>query len=227
MNHSSRWGWGGLLLAGALSLGALGGCSGAGEGSEREKVFGQMALPLTTQGASGVTYRLRDATFVIQPEFYYYTGSAGNGSGGNGSAGVGGNPGTVIVSSETDPDATNISVSLEEGYYYVNLTPGWHLEKVTSAGAEPVEATLLSGEYQWVYVSRQSSSFAEFSFGIGNRAVWLNGQLNIGIDVQETPGGSGGAGGFGGWGNTGGWSSGGWSGAASAGAPGTAGASAQ
>jgi hypothetical protein len=222
MNHSSRWGWGGLLLAGALSLGALGGCSGAGGDSEGEKVFGQMALPLTTQGASGVTYRLRDATFVIQPQYYIYD-SAAAGAGGS-VGGAGGNPGTVIVSSETDPDATNISVSLEEGYYYVNLSPGWHLEKVTSAGAEPVEATLLSGEYQWVYISRQSSSWAEFSFGIGSREIWLNGQLNIGIDVQETPGGSGGAGGFAGIGNTAGWSAGGWAGAA---APGNAGAAAQ
>jgi len=141
-----------------------------------------------------------------------------------GSAGLGGNPGTVIVSSETDPDATNISVSLEEGYYYVNLTPGWHLEKVTPAGAEPVEATLLSGEYQWVYISRQSSSWAQFSFGIGSREIWLNGQLNIGFDVQETPGGAGGAGGFAGWGNTAGWSAGGWT---SGGASSSAGASAQ
>ena len=221
MNLSSRWGWAGLLLTGALSAGALGGCSGAGEGSEGEKVFGQMALPLTTQGASGVTYRLRDATFVIQPQYLLLRECRQC----RGSAGAGGTQVPVIVSSETDPDATNISVSLEEGYYYVNLSPGWHLEKVTSAGAEPVEATLLSGEYQWVYVSRQSSSWAEFSFGIGSRAIWLNGQLNIGIDVQETPGGSGG---FGGWGNTGGWgNAGGWSGAASGGAFGTAGANAQ
>src|SRR4051812_42225627 len=112
MNLKSRWGWAGLLLAGALSAGALGGCSGAGGESEGEKVFGQMALPLTTQGASGVTYRLRDATFVIQPQYYIYD-SAAAGAGNSSAGGAGGNPGTVIVSSETDPDATNISVSLE------------------------------------------------------------------------------------------------------------------
>ena len=91
-----------------------------------------------------------------------------------------------------------------------------------SGAAEPVEATLLSGEYQWVYVSRQSSSWAEFSFGIGSREIWLNGQLNIGIDVQETPGGAGGSAG---WGNTGGsGNTGGWT---SAGAPNRAGAPGQ
>jgi len=218
MNQKSGWGWGGLLLTSALSLGVLGGCSGAGGAGESEKVFGQMELPLTTQGASGVKYRLRDATFTVQSQYYYY-GSAGSGSGG-----AGGYPAPVIVSSETDPDATNISLSLEEGYYYVNLSPGWHLEKVTPAGTEAVEATLLSGETQWVYISRQSSSWAEYSFGIGGREIWLNGQLNIGIDVQETPGGEGGAGGYAGVGNTGGWSAGGWAGGPSAGAPSRAGA---
>lgn len=67
-------------------------------------------------------------------------------------------------------------------------------EKGTASGAQAVEATLLSGVSQWVYVSRQSTSFAEYSFGIGGKEIWLNGKLNIGIDVQETPGGDGGAG---------------------------------
>ena len=52
-------------------------------------------------------------------------------------------------------------------------------------------ASLLSGASQWVYVSRQSTSFAQFNFGIGGKEIWLNGKLNIAIDVQETPGGGG------------------------------------
>jgi hypothetical protein len=85
-------------------------------------------------------------------------------------------------------------VSLEEGYYNVRLTPGWHMEKVTASGAQTVEATLLSGQTQWVYVSRQSTRYAEFSFGIGGSEIWLNGKLNITIDVQEGAGGAGGDG---------------------------------
>jgi len=151
-----------------------------------------VSLPLTTQGASGTTYRLRNATFVIQNQYYDYNyGEAGAG-------GAAPNPGRIVVSSETNPNAQNISVSLEEGYYYVVLQPGWRMEKVTPSGGQTVEATLLSGEYQWVYVSRQSTSWAEYSFGIGGREIWLNGKLNIGIDVQEVAGAGGvGAGGSG------------------------------
>jgi hypothetical protein len=65
--------------------------------------------------------------------------------------------------------------------------PGWRFEKVTPDGAEPVEATLLYGETQWVYVSRRSTSFAEFQFGLGGREIWLNGDLNIGVVLYEDP----------------------------------------
>ena len=191
MSQISRRVWTGLLLTAGFSVSGLLGCSG-GAGGQADETLGQMNLPLTTQGASGANYRLRDATFVIQTQ--YYGGYAGWSSVGGGGPGT---PGGAVVSSETDPDATNISVSLEEGYYNVQLLPGWSMEKTNSSGTETVEATLLSGSSQWVYVSRQSTSWAEFSFGIGGREIWLNGQLNIAIDVQETPGGFGGAAGFG------------------------------
>jgi hypothetical protein len=74
------------------------------------------------------------------------------------------------------------------------------MEKIGASGASDVEATLLSGNGQWVYVSPHSTSWVEFSFGIGGSELWLNGKLNIGINVYEDPdeyyGGS--AGGWGG-----------------------------
>jgi len=189
----------GLLLTVGFGIAGLFGCSGAGGDHGESKAVGQMSLPLTTQGASGTSYRLRNATFVIQSQYYNYgtagSGSAGYGSAGSGTAGAPGYPQPIIVSSETDPDAQNISVSLEEGSYIVNLQPGWYLEKNSSTGPVPVEATLLTGATQWIYIYRQSTSWAEYSFGIGGREIWLNGKLNIGIDVQETPFGYGGAGG--------------------------------
>ena len=102
---------------------------------------------------------------------------------------------------------STISVSLEEGTYYVQLVPGWHFEKQTASGYEDVEATLLYGETQWVWVSRRSTSFAEFQFGLGGREIWLNGELNIGVVLYEDPselgyGGSGGAGGVAGSGGS-------------------------
>ncbi|HKO47198.1 MAG TPA: hypothetical protein VJV79_05720 [Polyangiaceae bacterium] len=187
MKQTSRRVWVGLLLAGSFGVVGLSGCSGAGGDEGDSKALGQIGLPLTTQGASGVTYRLRNATFVVQGQSYSYVDAAGAG-------GTSGNPGTVIVSSETNPNASNISLSLEEGYYNVRLLPGWSMEKATSAGAQPVEATLLSAASQWLYVSRQSTSWAEYSFGIGGREIWLNGKLNITIGVQETPQGAGGEG---------------------------------
>ena len=191
MKQLSRRLWMGFLLSAGVGMTGLVGCSGSGGRDGESTALGQMSLPLTTQGASGVTYRLRNATFVVQSEFYDYE---------YGNAGAGGspaNPGRRTVSSETDPNARNISLSLEEGYYRVELLPGWRMEKTSSSGSQPVEATLLSGASQWVYVSRQYTSYAEYSFGIGGREIWLNGKLNIAIDVQEVPGvgGAGGAGG--------------------------------
>jgi hypothetical protein len=196
-----------MLLCGGLGSLLLG-CGNANSGGDTEGAVGQLALPLVTQGASGVTYRLREATFSISR---YYWGQPGTGGTSPGSGGSTGGE-AILVSSEDDPDATSISLSLEEGEYYVQLLPGWHFEKESPTGTEAVEATLLSGETQWVWVSRQSTSFAEFQFGLGDRELWLNGQLNIGVRLYEDPseiggfggtsGGSGGAAG-GPWGTAG------------------------
>jgi hypothetical protein len=190
-----RLGTGMLAAAGLMMLVGCGTSAPQGSSEEPKERMGQLALPLVTQGASGVTYRLRDATFTISG-YPAYPGYGGSGSGGSGGGQV------VTVSSETDPDAQTISVSVEEGQYYVQLLPGWHFEKVTPEGAVPVEATLLYGETQWVYVSRRSTSFADFQFGLGGREVWLNGDLNIGVVLYEDPselgigGSTAGAGGF-------------------------------
>lgn len=200
-----------LALAGAAAM-MLVGCGskfqGGDDGTGGDEV-GELALPLVTQGASGVTYRLRDATFAIHSECYFYadapaepmTGGSG-GFAGTGSSGGCGD--TVFLSSEDDLDALNLTVSLLEGSYYIELLPGWHFEKNGPMGAEPVEATLLSGQTQWLWVSRQSTTFAEYQFGLGGSDVWLNGQVNIGIRLCEDPnepcypGGSAGAPGTGG-----------------------------
>lgn len=191
-----------LLLAGLATT--LVGCGSSSNGGDDEGKLGQLALPLVTQGASGVTYRLRDATFVIHTGYYYdypmMPGTAGTGAGG----------GEVItVSSEDDPSSATISLSLEEGQYYIELLPGWHFEKDAPGGAVEVEATLLSGETQWVWVSRQSTSFAEYRFGLGERELWLNGQLNIGVVLHEDPSELNVAGSGGYMGGTGGYPAGG------------------
>jgi hypothetical protein len=186
---------------------AVGCGSTAKDGGGGEDKLGNLALPLVTQGASGLTYRLRDATFLIH--HYNYGPYMGvGGSVASGGTGAGGGDEVTTVSSETDPNAQTISLSVEEGEYYVELLPGWHFEKAGPMGAEIVDATLLSGETQWVYVSRQSTSFAEFQFGLGGRELWLNGELNIGVVLYEDPSELNGYGGTGYGGSGGGYTAG-------------------
>jgi len=169
------------LWAAGFSAVALVGCSGSGGNDSETAGAGEISLPLTAQGASGVTYRLRNATFVIQDQ---YAEEAGAGSGHD----------TIVVSSETNPDAPAISVSVPQGYYTVHLQPGWYLEKLGPSGAQTVQATLLSSNPQSFYVYRQSSYYALFKFGIGGSEFWLNGKVNIYIEVEEAAGAAGVAG---------------------------------
>jgi hypothetical protein len=161
-----------FLIATGLAIAACGSSPEATEAST-----GQLALPLSTQGASGVTYRLRHATFVIRSSSLSYEAAAGAGN----------DAGLVTVNSDDQPDAQSLTVSLEQGSYDVQLLPGWTFEKDGPGGPEPVTATLLSGADQWVWVAPHSTSFAEYQFGLGDRAIWFNGKLNIDITVYETP----------------------------------------
>jgi hypothetical protein len=181
-------GMGFLLALGLAATSLAPACSNEGSAPEEH---GTLNLPLSTQGPSGTTYRLRDATFEIRSEYYYWDNAGGQG-GGSG-------PNVITVSSETDPDAGAISVNLERGYYYVRLLPGWRMEKVEDGTATDVEATLLSSATLWTYVAAHSTSWVEYQFGLGDRSLWFNGNLNLQIQVYEHPsdlyGGTSGAGG--------------------------------
>jgi hypothetical protein len=185
----------GVLGVGLLLLSQAMVACGADRPADEKAEVGSLSLPLATHGPSGQKYRLRDATFEIRNPYSY--GSAGEG---------GASSQQITVSSEDDPTADTINVSLEEGYYIITLQPGWQLRKVgNGGGGTDVEATLLSGESQWVYISPHSTSWAEFQFGLGDRELWLNGDLNIEIQVHEDPDDYyGGYGGFGGTDNVGG-----------------------
>jgi hypothetical protein len=163
----------GLALAAG---GAMAGCSS--EPIEKGEL-GTLSLPLSTHGPSGTEYRLRDATFEISSNYYYYDeyGVGGEGSVGN----------SYTVSSEDDPSASSINVSVERGYYNVRLLPGWRMEKVENGEAVEVEATLLSNATQWIYVNPHQSSWVAYEFGIGQRSLWFNGDLTIDVQVYEDP----------------------------------------
>jgi hypothetical protein len=93
----------------------------------------------------------------------------------------------VIVSSEDQPDAENLTVELDQGEYIARLLPGWSMEKIVDGAAEPVEAQLLSGESQWIWVSPHATSWVSYQFGIGDYEMWFNGNVNINIQVYENP----------------------------------------
>jgi hypothetical protein len=195
------------LVVNSLLLAAVGvGCgnSDANGGSQTEKL-GQIGLPLVTHGASGTKYQLRNAVFEITSPYYYTTsgvGGAMSATGGNASvdnAATGGAAvpvaNTIIVNGDDYPDSDSIQVDIAEGSYTVALHPGWQLQSVIDGVAQDVTATLLTPDVQWVYVSRRSTSWVSFQFGLGDSEIWLNGNLNIQIDVVEDPNqlGTGGA----------------------------------
>lgn len=134
---------------------------------------------------------------------------SGGVAGSYGGAPMGGMPGVTFmtVSSEEDPTAPSIAVDVERGQYNIYLESGWSLEKVVDGVAETVPAVLLSGASQYAYVSPHSTSYVSFQFGVGDRTIWLNGNLNIGVEVYENPEEYYGYGGMGGYPGTGGYPS--------------------
>lgn len=176
-----------------LALGLGNACSSNRGGHSGDSEFGELKVSLTAEGASGTEYRLRGAVFEIEAQNDYNSNS------------VAGQPDQPVTTlrSEDDPAARSLSVSLEQGLYHVRLQPGWRLERLDGQGATYPEATLLSPASQWIYVSRNSSSFVAYQFGLGERSIWFNGELNVNVEIYESPG-VGGASGSTGLGDAGG-----------------------
>ncbi|WP_437576216.1 hypothetical protein [Sorangium sp. So ce887] len=204
-------GFGSLAAAGALFAVGLSGC--VSQPGDDEAALGSISLPLAAEAPSGARYQLRNATFEIRRGYYRDMGTgvgAGGASSTSGGGGIPSGPLLTIHTEDEDPDASAILVDLEQGSYNVTLLPGWEFKKVQGGTVTDVEATLLSSETVYVYVSPHSTTWAQYQFGIGDAALWLNGKLNVSIKVHEDPSeiyggsGEGGAGGAGGWETTGG-----------------------
>jgi hypothetical protein len=172
-----------LLLCTLVStLGAA--CSSDNAKSEPDpENMGTLAFPLLANSPSGTQYRLRNARFDISGYSYNYDYNNDAGAAG----GMGSNYTYQVVSSEDDPNSPSIELDLERGDYYIYLENGWTLESITNGVATPVEATLLNSQYQWVYVYPHSTTWVSYQFGVGDRSIWLNGKVNIGIDVYDNP----------------------------------------
>lgn len=155
------------------------GCNaGSSDGEEATSQTGTVEFRLEATSSAGNQYRLRDATFDIwgYPQDCYNEWREDC------------EPTSETLSSEDYLDEDAIEVDLLEGYYDVNLERGWRLEKVNEDGsAEAVEAVLLNTSYQSAWVSRHSTTWVTYQFGIGDETLWLTGQLELGVEVYEDP----------------------------------------
>lgn len=137
------------------------GCSSAPEDSPT----GDLSVGLTASSPQGNLYRLRDATFQI---------SSIEGP-------------VAAISSETDPDAETIDVSVAPGFYEIRLLPGWRLERADPGGDVPVAARLISPSVVFVEVESGATVPVIFRFETDGTVISTGGgEINIGIDVEET-----------------------------------------
>jgi hypothetical protein len=153
------------LLLGAVLTSAAGafsaGCSGADSGSESQS--GVLSMPLVVTASSGSVFRLRDADFAI--------------------AGAQ----TATGSSETDPNATELTFELKQGGYTIKLKSGWHMEKEVNGVFEPVKAVLTSSNPIAFTITDQGTTSVAFQFNAGEDVVAIgNGSLVVSIGVHDS-----------------------------------------
>jgi hypothetical protein len=125
---------------------------------------GEVSLNLTGTATSGLTYRLRHATFAI-------SGAA-----------------TAQLSTERDPDAELLARDLPVGAYRVRLKSGWVLERrQQDATFEQVPAQLTSENPVHFQIHDQQLTEVRFRFEVGDEECELDGgKLTIGIDVDDS-----------------------------------------
>jgi hypothetical protein len=157
-----------VLAAGA----ALPGCS-SGETSAppaaAAQSSGRVALALTTRGASGSLYRLREAAFQVSEQSSDPFGGF-----------------FTFLFSEDDPLSSTLETTLETGDYSVELFPGWVLEKVENGEVNQVQASLLSDPIQFFSILPDDETFVGYRFETGGEIIeFEQGRLVIDIQVEE------------------------------------------
>ena len=129
-----------------------------------EQSAGRASLGLRATSTEGNSYRLRDAEFQI--------GTADSV--------------LITVSSEADPDAPAIVVSLDPGAYLVELLDGWRLERSDADVWVDVQAELVPPQIVPVDVVSDATTQVVFRFLTDGTIVSTDdGTISIGIEVQE------------------------------------------
>jgi hypothetical protein len=132
-----------------------------------EPEAGQLQLALTSRGASGALYRLRQASFEIfsQDQFGSFAG---------------------FLQSESDPLATSLETTLDIGNYQIALFSGWFLEKVEGSQVTRVQAQLLSPDTQDFSISPNGETTVRYRFQTNGEIIEFGqGRLIVQIDVDE------------------------------------------
>jgi hypothetical protein len=131
--------------------------------------LGSLSMALTGFDAQGRQYWLRDAEFVVGPATY--PGFDGGAS-----------P-PLTISTDSDPLAESVSVSLLPGLYDVTLQGQYYLEYQTPNGIRRADGvTLLSTPTQQATITANQATQLVFRFAVDESG---RGELTIGIDVEQ------------------------------------------
>ena len=138
---------------------AGGGCDGV-----RDPSLGSFSLGLAGQGATGVIYRLRDATITV----------AGAAS-------------TRDWHTEDDPDQTVLSDEVAAGDYSVQLHDGWRIERLNGTAATTVAARLVSDNPAAFSVVASRRTSVVLRFRVDGDTVAMDGGYDLTISVDDLP----------------------------------------
>jgi hypothetical protein len=149
------------LLGVAFPLFSSAACNSGGDDTQEPVEAGTLRMSLTGQ-TNGTTYRLRNAIFEI----------AG--------------PSSTLLDSETDPNAATLVATLATGGYTIFLRNAWALERQTTSGFEPVQATLLSSNPRAFEIIASSTTSVSFRFATDGSIVDIGtGDLEVSIEVVD------------------------------------------
>ena len=141
---SRRWWLRGAELLCVLSL-----ATSACVGQDPNHNAGTITLALSTD-TNGVQYRLRDALFDIE------------------------GPASIRLTTEDNPDASNLEAELPAGSYTITLQDGWRLERSSGSDFETVDAELVSDNPLGILIERDLTAPANFHFALVEEPPSMN-----------------------------------------------------
>ncbi len=142
---------------GAASVAA---CSS--DDAQGESQIGTVSVKLVGTSTSGASYRLRNGEFTV-------TGAA-----------------AAAFSTESDPDAASIAVTLPPGAYELGLADGWYLEKLVGGAYSQVNATLTSANPSPFSITSQSTTGVVLQFSSDGEIIQMgDGTLDVSINVDD------------------------------------------